>query len=223
MKYRYGNSWEKYPIKEGEIWCDDLTGSIVSVFDITKGFPEYMHTADMIYCDPPWNLGNVNFFYTKAGRSDYKNHFSDFYGALFFHIKRLETLVCYLEIGKQYLDIFREQLNNIYPIVQEWQITYYHKNPCWLLRGSHDLQRFDFTGMDDADTPYFAIRYEPCKQVADFCTGQGLTAIAAYKHERIFLGTELNPRRLAVAIDRVNKLGGNYACTVSKRYIKGDD
>ena len=36
-------------------------------------------------------------------------------------------------------------------------------------------------------------------------------AIAAYKQGRRFIGTELNRRRLAVAIEKANKLGGCYA------------
>lgn len=177
----------------------------------------------MIYCDPPWNLGNLNSFYTKAGRKDYKDRFSDFYDALFAHVEKLCAPVCYLEIGKQNLDVFRDALRTIYPVVQAWPIFYYRKNPCYLLRGGRTLQKFDFTGMDDAETPDRAVIAESGAVVADFCTGQGLTAVAAYRHGKTFLGTELNQRRLAVAVDRVNKLGGNYACTVSERHIKGDD
>ena len=60
-----------------------------------------------------------------------------------------------------------------------------------------------------------ALQNEVCNTVADLCTGQGLTAVAAYKLGKRFLGTELNPRRLAVAIDKVNKLGGQYARSTS--------
>lgn len=222
-KFKYGDSWEKYPIKEGEVWADAATGSMVSVCDITSGLPSWMTRADMIYCDPPWNLGNVNSFYTKAGRTDYKDHFREFYGALFSQIRRIAPTVCYLEIGKQNLSVFQSELQTIFRVVQEWPITYYKKNPCFLLRGGPSLQSFDFAGMDEADTPFEAIKNESVGIVADLCTGQGLTAVAAYRNERGFVGTELNPRRLAVAIDRVNKLGGNYACTVSEGHIKGDD
>lgn len=222
MQYKYGDSWEKYPIKEGEAWADANTRSMVSVYDITSGLPSYMTRADMIYCDPPWNLGNVNSFYTKAGRTDYKDNFKEFYNSLFSQISRISPTVCYLEIGKQNLSVFRSELKSIFSIVQEWPITYYKKNPCYLLRGGPSLQTFDFAGMDEADTPFEAVKNEPVGIVADLCTGQGLTAVAAYRNERGFVGTELNPRRLAVAIDRVNKLGGNYACTVSEGHIKGD-
>ncbi len=223
MKYRYGNSWEKYPILNGEIWRERQTNSAVSVYDITTGIPHWMKLAEMIYCDPPWNLGNLNTFYTKAGRDDYKDRFSDFYNSLFLCIADVSASACYLEIGKQNLPVFKTALKSIYPVVQVWPIFYYRKNPCFLLRGGHTLQSFDFTSLDDAKIPEQAILAESATVVADFCTGQGLTAVAAYRHKKTFLGTELNARRLAVAIDRVNKLGGQYESTVSKGYFNCAD
>jgi len=217
MKYKYGNSWEKYSIAPGEIWKESQTGSIVSVADITRTKPDYMLDADMIYCDPPWSQSNVNCFYTKAEITDrYVNSFDEFYEHLFQFIKKIQASVCYLEIGKEYNDTFRKELLKIYPSMQFWGIRYYKKNPCYLLRaGNLTHQPFDFTGMDDTLTPAKAIALEKPKCVADPCTGQGLTAIAAYKQGVKFVGTELNERRLAVTIDKVNKLGGQYENTVS--------
>lgn len=218
MKYRYGDSWERYPIVEGEVWIEAITGSRVSVCDITGAcLPDYMLSREigMVYCDPPWSLGNVNAFYTKAGRSDYIERFSDFYAALFGWIAFVRPNVCYLEIGKQNLSVFLLEFGRIFPVVQQWEITYYRENPCFLLRGGASGQRFDFTGLDDADTPWAAVNAEDEPVIADPCTGQGLTARAAFHVGRRFFGTELNPRRLAVAIDRVNKMGGAYARAVS--------
>ena len=72
----------------------------------------------------------------------------------------------------------------------------------------------NYTGMDDEDTPGAVIANERPLVVGDMCTGRGLTAVAAYRESICFLGAELNPRKLAVAIDLVNKLGGRYARTV---------
>jgi len=218
MNYRYGDSWERYPIREGEVWQDAASGSLVSICDITKEFPSYLLEADMIYCDPPWNLGNANAFYTKAGRTDYLNRFHDFSTAFFSRVMAIAAPVCYVEIGRQHRGDFVRSLEALYPCVQEWRITYYRKHPCFLLRGGAQMQAFDFAGMDDVDTPGAAIAREPSRIVADLCTGQGLTAVAAFRLARRFVGTELNPRRLAVTIDRVNKLGGSYARTVSQGY-----
>ena len=43
--------------------------------------------------------------------------------------------------------------------------------------------------------------------------GRGLTATTAYALGKRFVGTELNPRRLAVAIDKVAQLGGDWCIT----------
>jgi len=216
MKYLYGKSWEKYPIKENEVWYDAQTKSSLMVCDIIKDFPDFMLKADMIYCDPPWNMGNANCFYTKAGKEkDYIRQFFDFFSFLFDRIQQISPACCYLEIGKQNKGIFFDGLKQLFPIVQIWKIKYYNKFPCYLLRGSISSINFDYTGIDDAKTPYLAIKNENPLCIADLCTGQGLTAIACYKLGQRFVGTELNKRRLAVAIDKVNKLGGKYEGPIS--------
>ena len=215
MKFSYGNSWEKYPIRDNETWTDKQSKSFVTVCDITKGIPQYMLAADMVYTDPPWSLGNANCFITKAGKDNYLSNFPEFSIAFFLRVKEISPLVCYVEIGKQNLQLFKDKLSALFPVIQEWGITYYKKNPCFLLRGGATPQSYDFAGLDDRKTPEAAIRAENPICVADLCTGQGLTAVAAYRIGKRFVGTELNQRRLAVAIDRINKLGGRYEGPIS--------
>lgn len=204
----YGNSWEKYPITEGEQWKFDK--SIISVNDITKGLPEYMLQADMIYCDPPWELKNVNMFNSKSGRA-YMDHFNEFYEPLFFHIERINPKVCYLQVGKPSLEIFKDKLEQQFETVQIWDILYYRKHHCYLLRGGNDAGcDFDFTNIDDTVTPIKAVEYEKPQYVADFCAGRGLTAEACFINGSHFLGTELNRRKLAVLIERSRKYGNGF-------------
>ena len=206
MKWKYGNSWEKYPIKEGEIWQHVSSGSQLCVWNLFDGLPDFMTQADMIYTDPPWNTGNIRGFYTKAGMKTDKT-FDDFIEVLFNHISLIDAVVCYLEIGKQNVCVFRDCLKEIYPSVQVWPVTYYQKNPSFLVRGGLEPTNFDFTGMDDMDTPRTAMTNEKFTCVADLCMGRGLTAITAIKFGKRFVGTELNRRRLACTIDRV---GGEW-------------
>ena len=214
MEYKYGNSWERYSINSGEVWCD-TSGSQVSVGDIRYWFPEYLLGADMVYSDPPWNMGNANCFLTKSGCSDYINSFGEFYDVFFRRIEEISPSVCYVEIGKQNVDIFYARMEEIFPVVQKWDIVYYKKNPCFLIRGSAAPTTVDFTGMDDSSAPLLAVSSECPKCVADIVTGQGLTAMAAWRQNVKFVGVEINKRRLAVAIDRVNSIGGCYARSVS--------
>jgi hypothetical protein len=214
MRWRYGDAWEKHPIQESEIWIEIKSQSRIAVADITKRLPSFMKTADMIYCDPPWNLGNANSFNTKAGIGYYHESFSAFYDRLFQCVREINPHICYLEIGAHNKEIFKTELGRIFPIIQEWEIRYYRKNKCFLLRGGKRQQDFDFTGFDDSKTTELAIKYEYCKIIGDLCVGRGLTFVAAYKNEKRFVGTELNQRRLAVAIERITKLGGKFESTI---------
>lgn len=209
-RWRYGDSWEKYPIEEGEIWCHYESKSLIAVHDLRNGILDYMRGAEMVYCDPPWSLGNANLFITKAGMSSYIKCFDEFMDALFEGIKAISPRTCYLEIGRQHKNDFIQRLSSLYPVVQEWPITYYRKHPCFLLRGGWREIDHDFTGLDDEDTPLAAIQAERPRSVADPCTGQGLTLLAAHECGVQFLGSELNRRRLAVAIARAARRGWHY-------------
>jgi len=207
--WRYGNSWEQYPIKPGEIWQEARSGSLVAVHDLFDGLPEFMIQADLIYTDPPWNTGNIRGFYTKAGLKTTRM-FVEFADALFIHVGEIAAPVCYLEIGKQNLDLFKEKMSGLYSCVQAWPVTYYRKNRSFLLRGGWERTTFNFTDKDDMETPRLAMEQEVFSCVADLCMGRGLTATTAFLLGKRFVGTELHPRRLAVAIERVAKVEGRW-------------
>jgi len=208
-KWKYGDSWEKYPIEEGETWQDPMSLSKIAVSDLRNELPFKIKT-EMIYMDSPWNKGNVNSFITKAEMSNYIDSFEDFMDCLFGQISKIDPSVCYLEIGKQHKENFISRLSALFPCIEEWEIRYYKKNPCYLLRAGEDITEQDFTGLDDEVTPLKAIQAEQPLSVSDLCTGRGLTLLAAHKYGAQFVGTELNKRRLAVAIDRAAKAGVHY-------------
>lgn len=204
----YGKSWENFPIEENEIWVETKTNSKILVRDLTKGIP-FTESIEMVYCDSPWNLGNVNMFNGKAGR-EYMNSFNEFVEPFFMNIKKVNPRVVYLEIGKQELNLFTRKLMEIFPVLQKWEILYYKKFPCLLLRASRQEIKFDFTGIDDTLTPGLSIEQERPTNVIDFCTGRGLTGLAANIQGIQFFGTELNKRKLAVFIENAYKKGFKY-------------
>jgi hypothetical protein len=210
--WKYGNSWEEYPIKAGEVWVEGSTDSKLAVWDLFDGLPDFMMEADLIYTDPPWDTGNIRSFYTKAGLDD-RPTFTDFTRYLFDHLKAIEAPTCYLEIGKRNVELFEAELKKLYPMVQVWSVTYYGKNPSFLVRGGQEKSSFCFTGHDDAHTPRLAMENEWFSCVADLCMGRGLTAVTAFEMEQRFVGTELHPRRLACAIEKVAKEGGKWRIT----------
>lgn len=211
-KWNYGGAHDRYPIEEGETWSVDNGRGLLKVHDIYNPLPEFMKEADMVYVDPPWNLSNVNTFYTKADkRGEHKNTYNEFYQQLFKQIDVINPNVAYSEIGKQNVNKFIEEFESRFPYVQSWEITYYNTNPCYLIRGSKlGPTKFDFTGIDDEDTPRKAIPMENAKCVADLCMGRGLIAETAYENNIKFVGTELNKKRLAVTIEKIAKLGGSW-------------
>lgn len=210
--WSYGDSWERYPIEAGEPWMERSTGSQVAVYDLFDGFPAFMTHADMIYVDPPWNTGNIRSFYTKAGMPT-KRNFRQFLDVLFGRIKDIDAPVCYMEMGKQNRETVINTLQDLYASVQFWEVIYYRKNPSFLIRAAHTPTDTDFTGIDDMHTPRMAMETELFSCVADLCMGRGLTATTAYRLGKQFVGTELNKRRLAVTIDKIAKLGGDWCTT----------
>lgn len=205
-RWTYGDSWERFPIKAGEIWRAG-TGQ-VEVHDLYAGFPELMAQADLLFIDPPWNLGNLNSFYTKAGRVDYHNDFGGFADIFFQRIRQISPRVCYIEIGNQYVDEWTTRLSNLYPLVERWPVTYYRKHPTNIIRGAGAPAPLDLTGIDEAKCIELIAQQEDYAVMGDMCMGRGLVGLAAFKARRPFVGTELNPRRLAVLLDKIAHLGG---------------
>lgn len=207
MLWKYGDSWERYPI-EGT-WKESKTGSSIAVNDIFTGIPGFMLEADLLYCDPPWNSGNLRSFYTKAGLECTKGY-ENLLVAIISHTQVINPKVCYLEVGKENKDKVQYEMNRLYSHVQIWPVTYYKKNRSYLIRGGLFPTDVDYTDMDEEYTPLKAMESEDFTCVADLCMGRGLTGIAAYKLGKKFVGTELNKRRLAVLIDKTTKLGAEW-------------
>jgi hypothetical protein len=203
----YGRSKDRYPMKYGDVLQSEL--ATIKVHDwYSDGFPEWME-ADMVYVDPPWSLGNANMFRGKAKRA-YINDFVPYLDALMGWISRIGPTVLYMEMGLQNMDAVRKSLAALYPCVQIWPITYYKKHPCFLLRASVFRVDFDFTGLDDANTPKIAIGLEKPLVVADPCTGRGLSAMAALANGCKFVGTEMIPDKLSVCVERLTNIGQNF-------------
>jgi hypothetical protein len=210
-RWRYGDSWEHYPIVDGATWTHTASGSAVTVHDVRDHLPAHMHGVDMLYSDPPWNQGNVNSFVTKAGKTRYVRSFAEFLDAYFAAVALVAPRVLYLEAGVKQLGDVMSRIPADFRFVENWPIRYYRKHPCCLIRAAMDIAApFDPTGMDDADIPLAAIQAEAPASVADLCTGRGLTLLAAHQCGLPFHGTELNRRRLAVAIERAAVVGVAY-------------
>jgi len=180
----------------------------VAVHNLFDPLPAWMREADLVFIDPPWNLGNLNTFYTKAERTDYQTSFTTFADAVFDRIEEISPRVCYIEMGKQNVMNFQDRLARIYPHVQVWPVTYYRRNPCFILRGALEGETArDYSGVDEAEVIKIVGREESYETIGDFVMGRGLVGLAAHTAGRRFVGTELNPRRLACLLDALAEKG----------------
>lgn len=206
-KWNYDGSIDKYPIKAGEVWEKD--GNIVAVNDIFDGLPSFMMDADLVFIDPPWNLGNVNSFVTKAGLDEYHDDFKPFYKQVFKCLSLISPPIAYVEVGKEYLAEFMQEMKKLYKYVTVYNSTYYYKKDClcYVIRGSHKRAKPKLDGMDEEDIIEWICEHEEYSCIGDFVMGRGLVGHYAWKNGRRFVGCELNPKRLAVLM---NRIGGEW-------------
>ncbi|TEB13338.1 hypothetical protein [Pelotomaculum propionicicum] len=210
-KWNYGDAYLRYPINDGEIAVFD-NGSMVKVHNIFDPLPEFMLTADLVFVDPPWNLGNLNTFYTKAERSDYQESFERFYKRLFECIAQMAPATCYVEVGKEYLAEFILEMKHLYRSVTFYNSTYYHKKNhlCYVIRGGTKRKKLPLDYMDEEDIIAWICENEDYSCIGDLCMGRGLVGVNAHRAGKRFVGTELSPKRLSVLLEAMTKKGHGY-------------
>lgn len=185
----------------GEI---NIGNGIVCVHDIFQPIPEFMKQADCMFVDPPCSKGNLKSFYTKNG-TYLNNSYEEFNNALFRSIDDIKPKYVFIEVFKSNKDFFEVLLKERYSNVSITQSYYYRdkQKVCWIIQGSNDSLH---------EIPYLdeqLVIEHICKEIefhciADPCIGRGLVGFYANKYGKKFVGTELNEKRLAVLIDRIN-------------------
>ena len=103
----------------------------------------------------------------------------------------------------------------LFPHVKIYNNTYYHKPDCkcWIIQGTKQPEDWGLEGMDEWDAVFKICKDVPFKAITDFFMGQGLVAESAFAAGKIFYGSDMNRNRLAVAINRVAKRGGEWNVT----------
>lgn len=210
-KWDYGNAFERHPIQEGQVAVFS-NGSRIAPHNIFDPLPLYMYSADILFVDPPWNKGNLNTFYTKAGRTDYQESFEVFYQRLFSCIAEIHPNTCYIEVGKEYLAEFLIEAKQLYKYVTFYNSTYYHKknNRCYIIRAAHGRKKYQLDDMDEEDSIAWVCEHEEYSCIGDLCMGLGLVGVHAHANHRKFVGTELNPKRISVMLEKIAIMGGSY-------------
>lgn len=217
--WKYGDAGDRIPVTLGTLWaagphlfaCGDLTNP-----DHYTALLNPARTAiqiPLVYVDPPWNQGLMTGFRTKAQAPVSDLTFTEFIYTLLEPLSTLDPLPTILMEGSavpKAMEAVSEAVASIpgLGVHHIWTITYYGDKPGLLYQLSGAIRPgANFHDMDDALTPAIAIEHytEPGNFVLDPCIGRGLTALAAQSLSRRCIGMELNPRRLAVTLDRLHK------------------
>lgn len=199
----YGGAWRQHDM-EGEIALPN--DSRVQVRDWTVTMPDFMKEADVLFVDPPWNTGNIRSFYTKAGLEQPPFDFLAFSEALWGRITEIRPRTLFLEMGKEHLWRHLERAQAAYRYVTFYNSTYYHKreNKTYVIHATDDFRtrrHAVLEDMDEEDIIAWICANADYRCIGDLCMGRGLVGRHAYTNGRRFVGTELNPKRLAVLVD----------------------
>lgn len=210
MKWDYGDAYKRHPIETGIAVFQD--GSKLKCHDIFNPLPKFMLQADLIFVDAPWNKGNLRSFYTKAETDPPETDYAKFYKRLFECIKEINPKTAYCEIGKEYLADFIIEMRKLYKNVTFYNSTYYHNknNLCYVVRGFQKRKKLLLDGMDEEDIIQWICENEEYRCIADLCMGRGLVAVNAAKNGKMFVGTEMNHKRLSVALERLASFENKY-------------
>lgn len=199
----YGGAYRKHDM-EGEIVLPNQ--SVVQVCDWIEHLPVFMLRADTLFIDPPWNIGNVNTFYTKADMEHRKLNFLEFTNRLLHRIDEIAPSHLFIEMGKEYLAEYLAECKRRYKHVTFYNSTYYKKreNKCYVIHATKDSKRRRYKELEDLDEEQiiaWLCQHHEYNVIGDLCMGTGLVGKYAYLQGRSFVGTELNKKRLALLVD----------------------
>jgi hypothetical protein len=223
--FEYREDDGRFPVAVGDVWqAEDATGAahaILACGDLQLGSWQAAHRAagepriSLLYADPPWGAGNAKTFRTKAGLNDGPVDFP----ALVQAIAVIADLAAewVIEMGGRQA----AQTSAILEDVTGRSIHAYRGGwgrkavPGAVQRGEAEYSKMQYLttstraecldGVCDDYTPPLAIEAltQPGQWVTDCCTGRGLTPRSALKLGRRFVGSELNPRRMAITLQKL--------------------
>jgi DNA modification methylase len=200
-KFNYGNFHLKYDMS-GEIKIGTGTIKAHSVFD---GTPEFLKQADCVFTDPPCNKGNLKSFYTKA-EIELNESYEKFNEALFSVIDAINPKHLFIEVFKSNKEIIENLVKARYSNVSITQSYYYYDKSkvCWIIQATNE-NLYEIPYLDEQYVIEHICNDVNFDCIADPCMGRGLVGFYANKANKRFVGTELNEKRLAVLIERINK------------------
>lgn len=208
----YGGAWRRHDMR-GVIGLPN--GSRVQVHDITGEVPRFMFDADTIFCDPPCSQGNLRSFYTKAGQA-LGYTFDEFERALWRWIEDISPRHVFIETFLGNHEAVLQAMRERYAHVRVYGSHYYRRaaNRCWIVHGSRvPAAAYPLDGIDEAEIIAWLCAHHDYQTIGDPCMGRGLVGRHAYLNGRCFVGTELNPKRLAVLVEFIRSAENKRSAT----------
>lgn len=190
--------------------------------DLTLGgaqlFAEIARTRStaVVYSDPPWNPGNEKYWRRMAG-VDVPRDYTDLLTAWVRCVVAAEPEHVFVE--QSVIDSHRGMLMAAisreprwrWPLLATWTVQYGSpKRPNALMHFGPSPISTDPSGMFGVNmtrTVFRGLPFQSRAWVADPCMGLGTTARVAAEFGFSVYGTELNPKRLGVTVERLRKAG----------------
>jgi len=213
--WSYGDAGDRIPVGFGEQWrvgdhrllCADQESSAEAIRQFVAPA-----SGGLVYVDPPWDNGNARSFRTKSGIDGSKGRqvvLSGLLEKLVLQTATLRPSAVFYEMGLLNADMLADLFAQQFPgaVQHRYPIVYYRKHPCVLVQ-VYGEPLPSLSGKDDENTPGLVMDALRPSTVVDLCAGRGGTAVAAAERNIRSWGVELNPRRMAVALDKLSKLTG---------------
>lgn len=189
--------------------------SMVAVHDIFDPLPGFMGSADTLFVDIPYNQSLLTSFTQREGNQlspINTGRFDDFTRRLFECIEEISPNTVFIEVGKEaladYLCLCRRFKYSTF-----YNSTYYRRreNKCYVIHATNDSKRRRYKELEDMDEEtiiQWVCANHDYACIGDLCMGRGLVGRYAFAAGKRFVGTELNPKRLAVLVDWVKGKSG---------------
>lgn len=206
MGWDYGPEGQDWPVNRGQVWrCGGHIFACGTLLELT-----YI-TADLFYCDPPWNNAITSTFRNNAR---YGAEAGLTWQAVYRGIIRLAGgRPLFVEGGERQADEVQQMLGEQGGLIlRRWPITYSRgARPCVLHYAGPAIPAAygDPSGMDDADTPAWAMGRASGALVADLTAGRGITSRCAQMTGWSSFNIELDSRRVSAALTRMARLTGS--------------
>lgn len=206
-EWDYGGAYKNYDMT-GVI--DLPMGSKVQVCDWLIEMPGFMKDADTLFIDCPWNVGNLNTFYTKADKPFPGVDFVQFTAKIFERIDQIAPEFLFMEIGKEFLAEYLMACKSRFKYVTFYNSTYYKNksNKCYVIHATsiHKQRRYqELEDLDEEKVIAWLCENHSYECIGDLCMGTGLVGKYAYQNGKRFVGTELNAKRLALLVDFITQ------------------